>query len=156
MTQAMSTVGEAVAELHDRVIPVAEQIQGPETATFYHWINKWPSCEVIRISGGQRRIAADGQIIHEELKEATFHNGMFTTSDPEIIGVLRGKFGAPGSGITEDKEEYYSHVMTREQVVRRQAVQNAALKDEVAKLQEEKSRLVSQLQAAGSKKPQTT
>ena len=132
--------------------PIAQQAVGSEVVTFYHWIGKYPSCEIIRVKGGQRRISADGQVMHDELLEARFHNGLLTTSDPEIIALLRGKFGAPGSGITENAEEYYAHVMTPQQVAKRQIVLAAQAKDENAKLREENSRLVAQLQAAGAKK----
>jgi len=130
-------------------IPTAAEAKGPEEALFYHWIGNHPSSEIIRVRGGQRQVAGDGQVMHVELLEAPFHNGMMKTSDPEIIALMRGKFGAPGSGITEDAEEYYSHVMTPEMAKRRTLVLNSNLKAEVEKLKEEKSRLVAQLAEAG-------
>lgn len=138
----------------DADIPFAEEARGQKSVMFYHWIGNHPSSEIIRVRGGQRQVAGDGQVMHVELLEAKFHNGMLQTSDPEIIALFRGKFGAPGSGITEDAEEYYSHVMTPEMAKRRTLVLNANLKAEVQQLREEKSRLVAQLEETGNQEKQ--
>ena len=109
---AEMTTSKVVATIKDAELPMAQPEQGEETVTFYHWIGSGPGSTVIYVSGGQRVVSSDGQVMHRPLKQAEFHNGMFATSDPEIIAMLRGRYGKPGSGVTEDKDEYYQHVMT--------------------------------------------
>jgi hypothetical protein len=103
-----------------------EQAREQETVVFYSWLGsdekgrKIPSSQVIYLGGGQKRVANDGQTVQTPLCEAKFHNGVFQTSDPEkIAGVRLYIKKYPGSGVTENREEYYAATMTDEQKVRR-------------------------------------
>jgi hypothetical protein len=127
------------------VIDEPQVSQGP--VTFYHWIDKYPSSEIIHVSGGEKRISADGQAILLPEKAIHFHNGMYTTSDPEEIALmdLRG----PAWGITRDREEYYSHVLSANERLRRQAGQVTAMNQQLEERKKEEGRLRAKLEAAG-------
>lgn len=126
-------------------------VHEPETATFYCWVGNTPSSQIIHISGGERKVDRGGEIIRTVDKNAQFHNGMFSTADPEVITVLRNMC-KPGSGITEDREVFYGATMTKEQQVRRSAAKASQLEGELSKEKEENSRLRKLLEKQGGRK----
>jgi hypothetical protein len=122
-----------------------------KTITFYHWIDRYPSSEKIHVSGGESRIASNGEKIQNAEIRVDFHNGMFSTDDPSLIEFLRRKI-AGGDTITEDREAYYSHVLKPEEQVRRQAALNRKLTEDLEEAKKETGRLRAQLEAKGGKK----
>ena len=126
-----------------------------EAVTFYSWLGadengrKIPSSQIIHISGGESHRASDGSKIRVPVKEARFHHGVCNTSDEETIKELRRLCKVAGTGITEDKEEFYANTMTPQQAMRRQAVigrQNAEKLDEAL---EENKKLRKRLEEMG-------
>jgi hypothetical protein len=132
-----------------------EQVQ--ETVVFYSWLGsdekgrKIPSSQVIYLGGGQKRVANDGQTVQTPLCEAKFHNGVFQTSDPEkIAGVRLYIKKYPGSGVTENREEYYAATMTDEQKVRRANVLAGDRDQTISTLTLENDRLKKMLEEKGA------
>jgi|SRR5579864_8888931 len=110
-----------------------------ETVTFYHWLgikpdkSAYPSSEIVHISGGERIMSSNGPV-KAPMKEARFHNGIFSTDDPEVVAVLRKFCAKPGSGYTEDYETYLAAVQTPAERLKRQAgqaTQQAAKNEEI-------------------------
>lgn len=99
-----------------------------ETVTFYHWLgikpdkSAYPSSEIVHISGGERIMSSNGPV-KAPMKEARFHNGIFSTDDPETIAMLRKFCSRTGSGYTEDYETYLAAVQTPAERLKRQAGQ---------------------------------
>jgi hypothetical protein len=121
-----------------------------QSVTFYHWLgirpdkSSYPSSEIVHISGGERIMSSNGPV-KAPMKEARFHNGAFATEDPEIIAVLRGFCEKPGSGYTENYEEYLGHVLKPEEQLKRQASLGRAAAEENAQVLQENSRLKAKL-----------
>jgi hypothetical protein len=126
-------------------------VQEQEAVTFYCWVGNTPSSQIIHISGGERKVDRGGEIIRTVDKNAQFHNGMFSTTDPEVITILRNMC-KPGSGITEDREVFYSATMNKDQQVRRAAAKASQLEGDLAKEKEENSRLRKLLEKSGGRK----
>lgn len=118
-----------------------------ETATFFHSAGAradggaYPSSMIMRISGGERMMGLNGIPTRSREKEARFHNGVFQTSDPEIIRVLREKANVDPS-LTENYESYAARVLTKEQQNRRLSHQmedtlkeNSRLKQKLAEIE---------------------
>ncbi len=126
-------------------------MQEPETATFYSWVGTTPSSQIIHMYGGERKVDSTGQIIRTVDVNAQFHNGMFSTSDPESIRILRN-MAKPGNGITEDREVFYNATMSKDQQVRRSAAKASQLEGDLAKEKEENSRLRKLLEKSGGRK----
>lgn len=141
----------------DNAVAVAEVPVEQEDVTYFHWAGQdskgraMPSGEIIHISGGEKRISADGQAIIMPETFVQFHNGMITTSDPRIVAFLDKKCQDGGNCITKDREEYYAHTMTAEQRLRREGVLAVKKDEEIAEQKREISRLKEQLERAGGK-----
>jgi hypothetical protein len=118
-----------------------------ETVTFYHWLgikpdkSAYPSSEIVHISGGERVLGANGIPIKAPMKEARFHNGIFSTDDPEVIAVLRKFCSRAGSGYTENYEEYLAAVQTPAERLKRQANIGQLAEEQKQELLTENSRL---------------
>lgn len=121
-----------------------------ETVTFYHWLgikpdkSAYPSSEIVHISGGERIMSSNGPV-KAPMKEARFHNGIFTTDDPETIAVLRKFCAKPGSGYTESYEEYLAMVQTPAERLKRQAGQAQQQQAKTDEVLAENSRLKQKL-----------
>jgi hypothetical protein len=119
--------------------------------TFYHWLgmkpdkSAYPSSEILRISGGERVMGANGVPTRAPMIEARFHNGILTTEDPETITVLRKFCAKAGSGYTESYEEYLAAVMTPAERLKRQANQANTVAEENKEVLAENSRLKQKL-----------
>jgi hypothetical protein len=128
--------------------------------TFFSWggwddhkKKMYPSSMVINISGGETRVANDGSKVRNPNKTAAFHNGTFTTDDPEIIAAIRKLSSQPGSNITEDREVYYQNVMGGEEKAKR-AQNLLRQKDEVIEeTKRENSRLKQLLEQKSQETP---
>jgi len=143
----------AVAEAKNAKADAAAAVieRQPESRTFYHWIDKYPSSEIIGVKGGVSRLASDGSKVREPVLEARFHNGVLTTSDPDVIAAME-KLMRSSPGYTEDREEYYSHVLTADETKRRLANQNSELRAENEQNKEEIGRLRAMLEERGGAK----
>lgn len=126
-----------------------------ESVTFYSWLGadengrNIPSSQIIHISGGQANRASNGDKIRVPVKEARFHNGTCTTSDPEKIEELRRLCKIPGTGLTEDREEFYARTMTPQQAARRARVLTAQTMDKNEELLRENKKLRDMLENQG-------
>lgn len=121
-----------------------------EQITFYHWLglkpdgSSYPSSEIVHINGGERIMSSAGPV-KAPMKEARFHNGIFTTDDADTIAVLKRFCGRPGAGYTTDYEEYLGHVMTPAERLKRQAGQATVQAAANTELVSENSRLKAKL-----------
>ena len=79
-----------------------------ENITYYHWAGRdakgraYPSSEIIHVSGGESRVTTDGQKVIMPEEHIDFHNGMYTTNDPNKIKVLERFCANPGNCVTRD------------------------------------------------------
>lgn len=150
----------------------AEAQPGPvEQQEYFHWAGldsqgrAYPSSEIIHISGGERRVMANGEPYTLPLKDVHFHNGMYRTTDPEEIRVLDQMCLNAGMCMTKSREIYYDHTLTKEQRLQRKVnmanQQNAVigqqnseieqLRRELATEKQEKGRLAQMLEEKGKK-----
>lgn len=123
-----------------------------DPVTFFSYIGRTPSSQIIHISGGGRQVDSTGEIIRTPDKYAKFHNGIHQTSDEETIVMLRRLSSRPGSGITEDREVFYANTMNDKEMNRRQSNLVKHLEAENATFKEENSRLRRLLEERGGKK----
>ena len=147
-----------MARVNAVAIEEVESQEVPEVATFFSWMGveaqtpenrnprSYPSSQIIHISGGERVITSDGGRALAPLKEAKFHNGILQTDDPEIIAGLRKMIQSSARrgqqcNISEDREEYYLHTMTRDQVARRATALNEVTKQQLREAYKENDRL---------------
>jgi hypothetical protein len=128
-----------------------------ETATFYSWMGydarerrAYPSSQIIYISGGTKKVI-EGQAVREPVVEARFHNGRYTTDNPEIIMELRRIAAIGGSCISEDKEVFYAATMTVAEREKRSVVVGKERAQEVDRLVKENNRLRDQLEKQAKK-----
>lgn len=118
----------AVATKKDEApLPVGKPV------TFYSWIENQPSSLVMRVSGGERRMGADNQIIRKPMKEVRFHLGMYSTEDMETIDVLDQKI-SEGESITRNYEVFLSKTTKPEQFAKYVLNKNANQADEIESL----------------------
>jgi hypothetical protein len=139
-----------------------ETTEKQETVTFYSWAGSnnpttgaeaYPSSTAVNISGGVSRVANDGSKVRSVNKVAQFVHGTCTTDDPEIIAALRRLARTTNSGFTEDREEYYAHVMTTAEKAKRQTALNQQQADQLEQLKEDNRRLTAQLEEKGRETP---
>jgi multidrug efflux pump subunit AcrA (membrane-fusion protein) len=133
-----------------------------ETVTFYSWAGSnnpttgalaYPSSTAVNISGGVAKLANDGSKVRSVNKVAQFNHGVCQTDDPEIIAALRKLARTTNSGFTEDREEYYAHVMTTAEKAKRATLLNQQQAADNEKLREENRRLTAQLEEKGRETP---
>jgi hypothetical protein len=127
-----------------------EVVQEQESVTFFSWMGNTPSSQVIHLWGGERKMDGGGNVVKTADVFADFHNGMFTTTDPEKIRILRGM--ARRGGITEDRDLFYRMTMSKDQALKHAANKTAQLEGELAKDKEEISRLRKLLEQRGGRK----
>jgi hypothetical protein len=164
MSSAFAGVRSTVSAMAPVDEPVAAGPVEVEEQEYFHWAGldstgrAYPSSEIIHISGGERRILANGEAFLNPLKDAHFHNGMYRTNDPEIIKVLDRMALNDGTCITKSREVYYDHTLTKDQRLQRKVnMANAQtgeiekLRAELAEEKKEKGRLAEQLAERGRK-----
>lgn len=105
----------------------------PEEVVFYSWIENAPSSLVFHISGGEKVLTADKQIMRQPMKEARFMLGLYSTSDPESIKALDLAIER-GENITRSYEKFLQKTMKPEAFAAHVANKNASLTDEIEDL----------------------
>jgi hypothetical protein len=115
---------------------------------FYHWVDKYPSGEIVRISGGDRRMSGDGSHFRTPMKEARFVHGVFVTSDPEIIDELR-RIAKKDNSFSENQEVFYEAVLSPEERLKRAASMGRIEAERNNELVRENSRLKRLLESKG-------
>jgi hypothetical protein len=161
---AGASAGVKMASLEEAKPGVAllEPEAPPQEVEYFHWAGQdsngraYPAGTIHHISGGEKRVTTDGQAVIAPEKAAHFHNGMFKTSDPDIIAVLDRMCLNPGMCMTRDREVYYAHTLTREQRLVRQGNLATSQSNEITRLREElatekheKGRLAQMLEEKG-------
>jgi len=128
--------------------------QEQESATLYSWIEGMPSSLSVHITGGEKwRDSNTGRAGVNPTKQIRFNKGIFHTSDPETIAVLRKKAKSRNGGITEDYELYLSHVLPVEDQKKRAELQLQETRHELNRLKDELQTATEEVKKRGPGRP---